>query len=104
MNISRISLLASSFLAFLLSFAPPGTPLAGAEEDIVKTVSDLVCDKDKDVRALGLEQVRDEVKGPEATRRFAALLPKLARRPRWACSGRWPDGAMRRPGRPCSIC
>ena len=78
MNISRISLLASSFLAFLLSFAPPSTPLAGAEEDIVKTVSDLVCDKDKDVRALGLEQVRDEVKGPEATRRFAALLPKLA--------------------------
>jgi len=44
----------------------------------VRSVSDLVSDKDKDVRAVGLEQVRDEVKGPEATRRFAALLPKLA--------------------------
>ena len=44
----------------------------------MQTVSNLVSDKDKDVRAVGLEQVRDEVKGPEATRRFAALLPKLA--------------------------
>ena len=44
----------------------------------MQTVSNLVCDKDKDVRAVGLEQVRDEVKGAEATRRFAALLPKLA--------------------------
>jgi len=43
----------------------------------VKSVSDLVSDQDKDVRAVGLEQVRDEVKGAEATRRFAALLPKL---------------------------
>ena len=43
----------------------------------MQTVSNLVCDQDKDVRAVGLEQVRNEVKGAEATHRFAALLPKL---------------------------
>ena len=75
---SRISLFASTSLAFLLVFAPPIAPPVRADDDLVATVSNLVCDKDKDVRAVGLEQVRDEVKGPEATRRFAALLPKLA--------------------------
>ncbi len=78
MNMSRTSFLASSSLAFLLVFALPIAPSACADDDLVQTVSDLVSDKDKDVRAVGLEQVRDEVKGPEATRRFAALLPKLA--------------------------
>ena len=29
------------------------------------------------MRALGLQQVRTEAKGPAATKRFAALLPKL---------------------------
>ncbi len=78
MNMSRISLFASTSLAFLLTFALPITRPARADDDLVKSVSDLVCDSDKDTRAVGLEQVRDEVKGPEATRRFAALLPKLA--------------------------
>ena len=78
MNMSRISLLASTFLAFLLVFGSPIAPPARADDDLVQTVSNLVSDKDKDVRAVGLEQVRDEVKGAEATRRFAALLPKLA--------------------------
>ena len=70
--------LASISLAFLLVFGPQLAPPARADDDLVQTVSNLVSDKDKDVRAVGLEQVRDEVKGPEATRRFAALLPKLA--------------------------
>ena len=51
---------------------------ARAEDDAVQTVINLISDKDKDVRAIGLDQVRDEAKGTEATRRFAALLPKLA--------------------------
>jgi HEAT repeat protein len=51
---------------------------ARAEDDVVQTVINLVSDKDKDVRAIGLEQVRDEAKGEEATKRFAAMLPKLA--------------------------
>jgi HEAT repeat protein len=70
---SRILLLASISLAFVLANCPP----TRADDDLVKTVIDLVLDKDKDVRAVGLEQVRDEVKGSEATLRFAALLPKL---------------------------
>jgi len=71
---SRILVLASISFAFLLANCPP----TRADDDLVKTVIDLVSDKDKDVRAVGLEQVRDEVKGSEATRRFAALLPKLS--------------------------
>ncbi len=67
-------LFASISLTLLFAHCLP----ARADDDLVKTVSDLVSDKDKDVRAVGLEQVRDEVKGPEATRRFAALLPKLS--------------------------
>src|SRR5208283_843938 len=74
----RIPILASTVLGFFLVFTPHSAPVACANEDLVQSVSDLVSDQDKDVRAVGLEQVRDEVKGPEATRRFAALLPKLA--------------------------
>ena len=40
----------------------------------MQTVINLISDKDKDVRAIGLDQVRDEAKSAEATRRFAALL------------------------------
>ena len=50
-------------------------------------MSGLLSDKDKEVRALGLEQVRDEVKGAEATRRFAALLPRLSPEARAALLG-----------------
>jgi HEAT repeat protein len=65
--------LVTSFLAVILALAPA----TRAADDLVQSVMDLVCDKDEDVRVLGLEQVRDEAKGAEATRRFAALLPKL---------------------------
>ena len=78
MNMSRLSFSALTFLGFLLTFAPLFPSPARADDDLVQTVSNLVSDKDKDVRAVGLEQVRDLVKGAEATRHFAALLPKLA--------------------------
>jgi HEAT repeat protein len=69
----------TSFLIVLsIAFVPTFPAPASADDDLVKSVSELVCDKDKQVRAVGLEQVRDEVKGPEATRHFAALLSKLA--------------------------
>ena len=45
--------------------------------DLVAMIVNLVEDKDRDMRALGLQQIRDEAKGPEATKQFAALLPKL---------------------------
>jgi HEAT repeat protein len=47
-------------------------------DQLVQLVIGLVEDRDKDVRALGLEQVRTAAKGPGATRQFAALLPKLS--------------------------
>jgi HEAT repeat protein len=67
-----------SSLAVFLSLASFLATVSRADDDVVQTVINLVSDKDKDVRAIGLEQVRDEAKGAEATRRFAALLPKLA--------------------------
>ncbi len=48
---------------------------AGA--DLVKLVVNLLGEKDKDLRAVGLEQVRSDAKGADATRQFAAQLPKL---------------------------
>ncbi|MGO9111487.1 MAG: HEAT repeat domain-containing protein [Thermoguttaceae bacterium] len=78
MNMVHIPLLTTTSLIFSLAFGLQVTSPAYADDDLVQSVSDLVSDKDKDVRAVGLEQVRDEVKGPEATRRFAALLPTLA--------------------------
>ena len=53
--------------------------IAAADDDgdLVGTIVGLVSDKDKDIRALGLQQVREAAKGAKATRQFAALLPKL---------------------------
>ncbi len=41
-------------------------------------VVELLGEKDKDLRALGLDKVRSEAKGTAATRQFAERLPKLA--------------------------
>ncbi len=46
-------------------------------DQIVGVVAEFLTDKDKDVRALGLQQVREAAKGAETTKQFAALLPKL---------------------------
>jgi len=46
-------------------------------DELVQMIVDLVGEKDKEMRAIGLQQVREEAKGPAATKRFAALLPKL---------------------------
>ncbi len=80
------------------------TAAVRADDDTVKTIIDLVSDKDKDVRAIGLEQVRDEAKGAATTRRFAALLPKLAPERKAAWSARWPVAVTRPPSRRSSIC
>ncbi|MHB1036846.1 MAG: HEAT repeat domain-containing protein [Pirellulales bacterium] len=48
-----------------------------AAEDLVQMVVNLIGEKDKDLRAMGFQQVREELKGPAATKRFAALLPML---------------------------
>ncbi|MEX2093131.1 MAG: HEAT repeat domain-containing protein [Pirellulales bacterium] len=46
-------------------------------DDLTELVVGLLSDADKDIRALGLEQVRTQAKGKAATRAFAAQLPKL---------------------------
>jgi HEAT repeat protein len=66
----------SRHLILLLAFISVAPPLR-ADDDLVATICTLLADKDKDVRALGLEQVREQAKGPAATRQFTALLPKL---------------------------
>jgi HEAT repeat protein len=45
--------------------------------DLVEMIVNLVSDKDRDTRTLGLQQVRDAAKGPAATKQFVDLLPKL---------------------------
>jgi HEAT repeat protein len=66
----------------VVCLAAAAAPIAAlAEEEaapeLVQLVIDLLADRDKDVRALGLEQVRTSAQGAAATRRFAEQLPKL---------------------------
>ena len=48
-----------------------------AGDEIIQMVIGLVGEKDKDLRAVGLQQVREGAKGSAATKQFAALLLKL---------------------------
>jgi hypothetical protein len=67
-------------LGLALTIGPVGR-LSAADEpnaELIQMIVSLVTDQDRDMRAVGLQQVREEVKGPEATRQFAALLPKLS--------------------------
>jgi HEAT repeat protein len=48
-----------------------------ATDEVVSEIVKLLGDNDKDLRAVGLEQVRDQAKGRAATQRFAAALPTL---------------------------
>ena len=57
--------------------AADGDKAGNGDNEQLETIANLLADKDKDMRALGLQQVRDAAKGPAATRRFAALLAKL---------------------------
>lgn len=51
--------------------------VAAPADEAVQIVINLLRDPDKEIRALAFDQIRSEVKGPEATRQFAAELPKL---------------------------
>ena len=61
------------------------------DDELIQMVVDLLSEKDKDLRALGLEQVRTAVKGQAATQQFAALLLEIA--------ARVPGGVAERSGR-----
>lgn len=63
----------------IVAFA--ATCVVGQEEEedpLLQMVVDLVGNTDRDMRALGLQQVREEVPGEAATKKFVELLPKLA--------------------------
>jgi len=47
-------------------------------DELIQFVIDLLGDSDKQMRALGFEQVRSEAPGAEATKQFAAQLAKLS--------------------------
>jgi HEAT repeat protein len=71
-------LLLRGMLCLTTIFGLVATVAAAEENDeLVQMVVDLLGDKDKDLRAVGLEQVRTEAKGQAATKQFAAQLPKL---------------------------
>jgi len=49
-----------------------------AQEDLIELVLGFLGDEDKEVRALAFEQIRTEAKGEQATKQFAAQLPRLS--------------------------
>ena len=48
-----------------------------AVDPLIAMIVELVSDSDRDMRALGLQQIREEVPGEAATKQFAELLSKL---------------------------
>jgi hypothetical protein len=69
-------LLAAAVCAASCCLAPPRGAQA-EQADLAELVGELLRDPDKEMRALGLEQIRAEAPGAELTQRFAALLPQL---------------------------
>jgi len=59
-----------------------GGPLAAQDDDssdaLVGMIVELLGDADRDMRALGFQQVREEAIGEAATKQFTEVLPKLA--------------------------
>ena len=68
-------------LCAILSLAVScGVSQSNADEtsdELVQLIISLLSDSDKDMRALGFEQIRSEATGEAATQQFAALLKQL---------------------------
>lgn len=73
----RSCLLAGCSLLLLTFFTHAADPKAADASELVKLAIGLFTDPDKDLRALGFDQVRNDAKGEAATRAFAEQLPKL---------------------------
>jgi HEAT repeat protein len=54
------------------------TTTDATSDERLQLIGSLLIGNDRDVAALGLQQVRESAKGAEATKRFTDLLPKLA--------------------------
>ena len=75
MNCRRWAIVA---IMLLLTAGRPSPAAEDASDDLLPTVIGLLQEKDREIRALGLQQVREGLKGTAATKQLAALLPKLA--------------------------
>ena len=65
-------------LCAVLVFASSSFAKDEPSDELVQMVVKLLSEKDKDLRAVGLDQIRNEAKGAAATKQFAAQLPKLS--------------------------
>lgn len=76
----QMMLMASMLLAAVV--ARPAGPARAADaqpnSELLQMIVNLIGNNDKEFRAAGLDQVREGAKGAEATRLFAAQLPKLS--------------------------
>ena len=78
MAIRKITAAAGLWLGLAWVLAGSASPAQEEPADsVIQMVVDLLGDKDLEMRAVGLQQVREEVPGEAATKEFAALLPKL---------------------------
>jgi HEAT repeat protein len=72
----------SIILRLALSVAVVAVGVRSAADEsadgLAPLVLELINDQDKDMRALGFEQVRTDAPGEDATRQFATALPKLS--------------------------
>jgi len=77
MQASRLLVCGMISLAFGFAMTAQGLSTEDTDEQLIDLVLNLVSESDKEIRALGFEQIRNEAKGEAATKRFAAQLPKL---------------------------
>jgi len=79
-TLSSIRLLGIACLATLLGVGAVAGILPAADApsaDLLQLIADQIGDSEKEMRAIGLQQVRSEAAGEAATRRFLELLPTL---------------------------
>ncbi|MFC1596535.1 HEAT repeat domain-containing protein [Planctomycetota bacterium] len=73
---AAVGLLLAGLVGLAGGFAPAAEE-EGENEPLIQMIVELVGDADRDMRALGLQQIREEVPGEAATKRFAALVTEL---------------------------
>jgi len=74
----RVMLCAAGCVALSLTVASTIRAEEDASGDLIEVIVGLLSEKDKELRSLGLEQVRTGAKGAAATKLFAAQLSKLS--------------------------
>jgi HEAT repeat protein len=73
-----VAVRAMAFVLICLAAGLSSATAQGVNEEQLKMVIELLDDADRDTRAVGIQFVREEMPGAEATKRFAELLPKLS--------------------------